>query len=76
MALVCLFCIYNITVIIKKEEKKGGEIKMSTTIDQPYQPCGACGGKGYQHNIQTGINERCPMCGGSGMKYVAPSIIC
>jgi rubredoxin len=53
-----------------------GEIKMSITTDQPDQPCGACGGTGYQQNIETGIKERCPMCGGLGKKYVGPSIIC
>jgi DnaJ-class molecular chaperone len=49
---------------------------MSITTDQLSPPCSACGGKGYQRNIQTGINERCPMCGGSGKVYVDQSIIC
>lgn len=30
--------------------------------------CGACGGGGYQRNIQTGMNEKCPVCGGSGKR--------
>jgi DnaJ-class molecular chaperone len=42
------------------------------TNDQSSRPCDACGGKGFQRNIQTGINERCPMCGGTGIKYNGP----
>lgn len=49
---------------------------MIMTTDSASQPCNACGGTGYQHNIQTGINERCPVCCGSGMKYNGPIIIC
>lgn len=32
------------------------------------ESCGACWGTGYQRNIQTGINEKCPVCGGSGRR--------
>ena len=29
-------------------------------------PCRGCGGTGVQHNQQTGVNETCPVCGGTG----------
>jgi hypothetical protein len=32
------------------------------------EPCGACGCRGYQRNIQTGMNEKCHVCGGSGKR--------
>jgi DnaJ-class molecular chaperone len=28
--------------------------------------CRGCGGAGIQHNCQTGMREKCPVCGGSG----------
>ena len=47
---------------------------MITTTDQ--NPCSACGGRGYQHNTLTGINEMCPACGGSCIKYAGPGVVC
>lgn len=40
---------------------------MSTT-DVFSESCHACGGLGFQYNKVTGINEPCPLCGGSGKK--------
>ena len=40
---------------------------MSTTDVFP-ESCHACGGLGFQYNKVTGINEPCPLCGGSGKK--------
>ena len=40
---------------------------MNSTTDGSAKPCQACGGLGYQYNRVTGINEKCPLCGGSGL---------
>jgi DnaJ-class molecular chaperone len=37
-----------------------------TTTSANKKHCNACGGTGYQRNMQTGINEMCPICGGKG----------
>ena len=33
------------------------------------ETCPACNGMRVQRNIQTGMNERCKMCGGTGRVY-------
>jgi len=40
---------------------------MSTT-DGSARPCPACNGLKYQFNKVTGMRERCPLCGGSGLE--------
>lgn len=47
---------------------------MDSTTDQLYPYCNACGGTGYQQNIETGIRELCPLCEGSGKRYIGPTI--
>jgi len=34
------------------------------------EDCPCCMGVGYQHNRQTGINESCGCCGGTGKKQL------
>jgi DnaJ-class molecular chaperone len=33
--------------------------------------CKCCGGRGTQHNTQTGLTVMCPCCGGSGQRNVS-----
>ena len=41
----------------------------TTTNPDECDSCGACGGKGYQRNLVTGINETCPICHGTGWVF-------
>jgi DnaJ-class molecular chaperone len=52
-----------------------GQTDTHTTTDQTSELCGACGGKGYQMNQVTGINEVCLICGGTGKKTPANPIV-
>lgn len=47
-----------------------------TTTDGSAEICGACNGRGWQPNIKTGINEVCPVCGGSGKRSQRLEVVC
>lgn len=40
---------------------------MLQTYNKEY--CAACSGRGFQYSHQSGMNEKCPVCEGSGVRW-------